>query len=78
MCTPATDPPEGVPADPPEGPIGDPPEMQFPGAGVPGPSGNPDAELPQRLAERIDDKAGGIASGEPDLLPDVEVPDSSM
>ncbi len=74
MRTPISDPHEQVPDDQAEGR----PEMRFPGANVPEPTSNPDAELPQRLAERIDDKAGGIASGEPDLLPDLDVPATSM
>ena len=65
MRTPVSDPAERTPVD-------------LPGAGDPGPSNDPDAELPKRLAERIDDKAGGIAAGEPDLLPNVEVPEESM
>ena len=42
-----------------------------------GPS-DPDADLPERLGHRIDAPGEGIASGEPDLLPDVEVPEESM
>ena len=74
MRTPVSDPRERAPDEPAEGR----PDMDLPGADVPEPRHDPDAELPQRLGERIDDKAGGIASGEPDLLPDVEVPEPSM
>lgn len=74
MRTPINDPTDRAPLDPAEGR----PDMGLPGADGPGPVDDPDAELPQRLGERIDDKAGGIASGEPDLLPDVDVPDGSM
>ena len=39
----------------------------------------PDADLPQRLGERIENGPGsGIAAGEPDLVPDVEVPEETM
>jgi hypothetical protein len=52
--------------------------MDLPGADRPAPVDDPGARQPERLAERIDDKSGGIAAGEPDLLPDVEVPDAPM
>jgi len=39
---------------------------------------DPQADLPERLGDRIEGPGEGIASGEPDLLPDVEVPDASM
>ncbi|HYK96240.1 MAG TPA: hypothetical protein VE011_10300 [Candidatus Dormibacteraeota bacterium] len=74
MRTAVSDPPERAPIEPAEGR----PDMDLPGAAGPGASRDPDAELPQRLADRIDDEAGGIAPGEPDLLPDVEVPDGQM
>ena len=39
----------------------------------------PDAELPQRLGERVENGPGpGIATGEPDLMPNVEVPEETM
>jgi hypothetical protein len=74
MRTPTSDPTDRAPLDLAEGR----PDMDLPGADGPGPMDDPDAELPQRLGERIDDKAGGIASGQPDLLPDRDVPDGSM
>lgn len=41
--------------------------------------GAPEDEAPARLGERISDgPGGGIAAGEPDLLPNVEIPDSPM
>jgi hypothetical protein len=57
--------------------------MDLPGADQPGPRPDvpetPDAELPRRLGERIaNGPGGGIASGEPDLLPDVDVPEETM
>lgn len=74
MRTPVSDSRERAPDEPAEGR----PDMDLPGADVPEPMDDPQADLPQRLGERIDGKAGGLASGEPDLLPDVEVPDASM
>lgn len=41
----------------------------------------PDAELPQRLGRRIEggpNSGSGIAAGEPDLMPNVEVPEETM
>jgi hypothetical protein len=35
----------------------------------------PDADLPQRLGRRIEN---GPNAGEPDLVPDVEVPEETM
>lgn len=42
---------------------------------------DPGADLPQRLGERIENGPGsgsGIAAGEPDLLPNVDVPEETM
>lgn len=54
--------------DAPDDPDG--PEMRFPGAD----------DLPEHLGERIEDGPGGrgIATGGPDLLPDVEIPEHTM
>ena len=39
----------------------------------------PGANLPERLGDRVAHGPGpGIASGEPDLVPDVEVPEETM
>jgi hypothetical protein len=39
----------------------------------------PGDDLPQRLGERIQNEPGtGIGGGEPDLVPDVEVPEETM
>jgi hypothetical protein len=39
----------------------------------------PDSDTPERLGQRISDGPGsGIAAGEPDLVPDVEVPSETM
>ena len=64
--TPTIDPPEGRP------------DMDLPGAQRPEPQEDPKDELPQRLGERIEQGPSGIASGEPDLLPNVEVPNAQM
>jgi hypothetical protein len=64
--TPTIDPAEGRP------------DMDLPGADRPEPQSDPQADLPQRLGERIERGPSGIASGEPDLLPDVEVPNAQM
>lgn len=74
MRSPVSDPREPAPMDPAEGR----PDLDLPGADRPDPVDDPAEQLPQRLAERIDDKPGGIAAGEPDLLPNVEVPEASM
>lgn len=43
------------------------------------PPDGPDSDLPERLGERISNGPGaGIGGGEPDLVPDVKVPDESM
>jgi hypothetical protein len=48
-----------------------PPEREPPDA--------PGAGLPERLGQRVEHGPGpGIATGEPDLVPDVEVPEETM
>lgn len=64
-------------------PAGDPaegrPDLGIPGADGPEAPSDPGADLPERLGERIYGGSGqGIATGEPDLKPDVEVPDATM
>ena len=55
------------------------PDIDLPGADYPGPAPDPEADLPARLGRRIDEGPGeGIAAGETDLLPDVEVPEGQM
>ena len=55
------------------------PDLGIPGADHPDPPPDRDADLPERLGERIEKGPGaGIATGEPDLLPNVEVPESTM
>jgi hypothetical protein len=88
-ATPGRDPAEGRPdldlpgADRAE-PLTDrrPEDGRDPGA-TPRPDRNPpdapDADLPQRLGEGVENgPRTGIATGEPDLVPDVEVPDETM
>ena len=62
---------------------GDPAEGR-PDLGIPGadrqdvPTGSQD-DLPERLGQRIENgSSSGLASGEPDVLPDVEVPEETM
>lgn len=65
----------GVPIDPGREPAEGPPAMELPGAD----RDDPDGDLPQRLGRRIAEGANsGMASGEPDLVPDVEVPEETM
>lgn len=52
------------------------PDLGRPGADTPAPRTDPHDELPERLAKRIEREPVGIATGEPDLLPDVEPPDA--
>lgn len=55
------------------------PDLGLPGADHPQPAPDREDDLPERLGERIEDgPAGGVASGEPDLLPNVEVPEETM
>jgi hypothetical protein len=45
----------------------------------PEPPDSPGENLPERLGERIENGPGtGIATGEPDLLPNVQVPEETM
>jgi hypothetical protein len=55
------------------------PDPRIPGADRPDATPGPEEELPERLGERIYGGRGeGIATGEPDLKPDVEVPEETM
>jgi hypothetical protein len=55
------------------------PDMNLPGAEHPNPAPDRNDDLPERLGERIENGPGdGIASGEPDLLPNVDVPEGAM
>jgi hypothetical protein len=57
---------------------GEQPDAVLPGADRPEPRPDPDDDLPERLGKRIERGPGAIAPGEPDMLPDVEVPDGQM
>jgi len=64
-----------TPGDPAEGR----PDLGIPGADRPDTQPGREDELPERLSERIYGGSGqGVATGEPDLKPDVEVPDETM
>lgn len=55
------------------------PDLGVPGADHPDPAPDRDDDLPERLGERLEKGPGeGIATGEPDLLPNVEVPEATM
>ena len=62
----------------PEQPAEGRPEMEFPGADEPDQQADRNDDLPERLGERIDRQPDGIAAGDTDLLPNVEVPDAQM
>ena len=69
---------QDLPDAPSEDPAEGAPKMEFPGADTELPADRND-DLPQRLGERIESGPDrGIASGEPDLLPDVEPPELQM
>jgi len=79
MREPTTDTPRDPDPEPAEGR----PDLDLPGADHPEPPPDlpdtPDADLPERLGKRIENgPGGGIGSGAPDLLPDVDVPEESM
>jgi hypothetical protein len=86
MPEPSTDQPTDTATTPGRDQADGPAEMDLPGADRPAPRPEPkdvpdapDPEQPQRLGERIEHGLGsGIAAGEPDLIPDVEVPEETM
>jgi hypothetical protein len=62
-------------ADPVEGR----PDLGLPGADRPEIPPDPQDDLPERLGQRIENgSSSGLATGEPDVLPDVEVPEETM
>jgi hypothetical protein len=64
-----------TPGDPAEGRS----DLGIPGADRPDVQRGREDELPEKLSERIYGGAGeGVATGEPDIKPDVEIPDESM
>jgi hypothetical protein len=65
------------------GPDGDPaegrPDLGIPGADRPDVPPDRNDDLPERLGQRIENgSSSGLATGEPDVLPDVEVPEETM
>jgi hypothetical protein len=55
------------------------PDLGIPGADTPDELPGREEELPERLSERIYGGSGqGVATGEPDLKPDVEIPEETM
>lgn len=63
------------PGDPAEGR----PDLGIPGADRPDAQPGREDELPEKLSERIYGGEGqGLATGEPDIKPDVEVPEETM
>jgi hypothetical protein len=64
-----------TPGDPAEGR----PDLGIPGADRPDTLPGREDELPEKLSERIYGGAGqGLAAGEPDIKPDVEIPNETM
>jgi hypothetical protein len=59
-------------------PAGGRPDLGIPGADREGELPGREDNLPERLGERISVGGQGIATGEPDLKPDVEIPDETM
>lgn len=65
----------GLGGDPAEGR----PDLGIPGADRQGPSTDPGDDLPEQLGRRIENgSSSGTAPGEPDLAPDVVVPETTM
>lgn len=55
------------------------PDMGLPGGDRPDVPADRHDDLPEKLAERIENgSSSGLATGEPDVLPDVEVPEETM
>ena len=65
----------GTEGDPAEGR----PDLGLPGADRQDVPSGPQDDLPERLGQRIENgSSSGLAAGEPDVLPDVEVPEETM
>jgi hypothetical protein len=55
------------------------PDLGIPGADRPDVPTGPQDDLPERLGERIENgSSSAMTPGEPDVVPDVEVPESTM
>jgi hypothetical protein len=66
-------------SDPGDDPAEGRPDLGLPGADNQGPMTDRNDDLPERLGKRIENgSTSGIAPGEPDVVPDVEVPENTM
>jgi hypothetical protein len=76
----STTPFSGSAADTPGGePAEGRPDLGIPGADRQDVPPGPQDDLPERLGERIENgSSSAIAPGEPDVVPDVEVPEETM
>jgi hypothetical protein len=55
------------------------PDLGLPGADQQDIPSDRNEDLPEKLGQRIENgSSSGIATGEPDVLPDVEVPEATM
>ncbi|HUQ43279.1 MAG TPA: hypothetical protein VM451_02545 [Candidatus Limnocylindria bacterium] len=55
------------------------PDLGLPGADRQDVPSDRNEDLPEKLGQRIENgSSSGIATGEPDVLPDVEVPEATM
>lgn len=55
------------------------PDLGIPGADRQDVPAGPQDDLPEKLGQRIENgSSSGLAPGEPDVLPDVEVPEETM
>lgn len=55
------------------------PDLGIPGADRQDVPTGPQDDLPEKLGQRIENgSSSGLATGEPDVLPDVEVPEETM
>jgi hypothetical protein len=55
------------------------PDLGLPGADRQDVPQGHEEDLPERLGQRIENgSSSGVATGEPDVLPDVEVPEETM
>lgn len=71
----ATNAPIGASEQPAEGR----PDLGIPGADRQDPLPDRNDDLPEKLGQRIENgSSSGLATGEPDVLPDVEVPENTM
>jgi hypothetical protein len=70
-----TNAPMGAQDQPAEGP----PDLGIPGADREDVPPDRNDDLPERLGQRIENgSSSGVVTGEPDIVPDVEVPEQTM